>query len=223
MRADAARSRRKILDAARDVFLERGADAPLDLIVRRAGIGPATLYRRYPDRQALVRDLAEDLLTRLGEVARAALAEAERSGDAFAALRSFLHEAARMRMGAVVIVLLEQLTPSASLVRVRAETAAAAEELVRAARGQGALRDGIGLGDLVLLSVRLVRPLTGPLARLDPDGVLLHRDLDLALDGLDARAAHHAPTTADHPAEGLSFADLLAAAEEPDSAAAPKR
>ncbi|WSX25773.1 TetR/AcrR family transcriptional regulator [Streptomyces sp. NBC_00984] len=38
--ADAERSRRRILDAARDVFLERGLDAPLDLIVRRAGVGP---------------------------------------------------------------------------------------------------------------------------------------------------------------------------------------
>ncbi|MFJ6622017.1 TetR family transcriptional regulator [Kitasatospora sp. NPDC091335] len=87
MRADAAHSRRRILDA------------PLDLIVRRAGIGPGTLYRRYPDREALVRDLAGDLLTRLEGAAEAAAAADD---DAFEALRRFVHAAADLRMGAVI-------------------------------------------------------------------------------------------------------------------------
>ena len=54
LRADAERNRERILAAARDVFAERGLDAPLEAIARRAGVGQATLYRRFPTRQDLL-------------------------------------------------------------------------------------------------------------------------------------------------------------------------
>jgi formylglycine-generating enzyme required for sulfatase activity len=50
LRADARRNREQLLVAARDVFVEQGVDAPLDDVARRAGVGIATLYRRFPDR-----------------------------------------------------------------------------------------------------------------------------------------------------------------------------
>ncbi|MEL5959143.1 helix-turn-helix domain-containing protein [Streptomyces sp. CLV115] len=211
MRADAARSRRRILDAARDVFLERGLDAPLDLIVRRAGVGPGTLYRRYPDREALVRDLTGDLLARLESAAEAAAAVDD---DAFAAVRRFVHAAADLRMGAVILVLLEGLVVDEELVRIRTSTASTVEALIDAAHRSGRLRRDVGMGDLVLLSIRLSRPLPDGLDRLDPDGDLLHRHLDLALDGLDT-AAPTRSAAAPAPGTPLSFADLVAAADRP--------
>src|SRR5215212_7993468 len=54
LRADAERNRERILAAARDVFAERGLDAPLEAIARRAGVGQATLYRRFATRQDLL-------------------------------------------------------------------------------------------------------------------------------------------------------------------------
>lgn len=54
LRADAALRRDQILDAADAVFAEQGVTAPLDLVVARAGVGRATLYRNFPDRAALV-------------------------------------------------------------------------------------------------------------------------------------------------------------------------
>ncbi|OAT69247.1 hypothetical protein AWB85_22450 [Mycobacteroides immunogenum] len=211
MRADAARNRRRILDAARDVFLAQGLDAPLDAIVRRAGVGSGTLYRRYPDREALVRDLTGDLLVRLEGVAEAAAAGGD---DAFAALRRFLHGAADLRIGAVMPVLLEGLVVDDELVRIRTRTASTVGALIDAAHQSGRLRPDVGMGDLILLSIRLARPLPGGLDRLDVDGDLLHRHLDLALDGLDAAAA---PRSAAAPAPGtrLSFDDLVAAADRP--------
>lgn len=214
MRADAARSRRRILEAARDVFLTHGLDAPLDLIVRRAGIGPGTLYRRYPDREALVRDLTGDLLARLEGVAEAAAAA---DGDAFEAVRRFVHAAADLRMGAVVPVLLEGLVVDEELVRIRTATVSTVETLIDAAHRSGRLRHDVGMGDLVLLSIRLSRPLPGGLDRLDADGDLLHRHLDLALDGLDTAAAT-ASAAAPAPGTPLSFADLVAAADRPAAA-----
>jgi AcrR family transcriptional regulator len=53
MRADARRSRVKLLEAATAAFAEHGADAPLDEIARRAGVGIGTLYRHFPTRTDL--------------------------------------------------------------------------------------------------------------------------------------------------------------------------
>src|SRR5689334_13936227 len=50
MRADAQRSRAKLLTAATAAFAERGADAPLEDIAKRAGVGIGTLYRHFPTR-----------------------------------------------------------------------------------------------------------------------------------------------------------------------------
>ncbi|MEU9624455.1 helix-turn-helix domain-containing protein [Streptomyces sp. NPDC048155] len=210
MRADAERSRRRILDAARDVFLERGLDAPLDLIVRRAGVGPATLYRRYADREALVRDLTGDLLSRLEAAAHQAVRE---EGDAYA-VRRFVHAAAGLRMGAVIPVLLERLVVDQELIESRTRTSRALDHLIHAAHESGRLRPEVGAGDLILLSIRLSRPLPGGLSRLDTDGTLLHRHLDLALDGLTTQSA---PAPAPAPGEPLTFADLVAAADRPNT------
>src|ERR1700720_4423684 len=53
MRADARRSRVKLLEAATAAFAEHGADAPLEDIARRAGVGIGTLYRHFPTRTDL--------------------------------------------------------------------------------------------------------------------------------------------------------------------------
>ncbi len=55
LRADARRNQRRILTAARLVFADHGIDAPMATVARRAGVGVATLYRRFPTRDALVR------------------------------------------------------------------------------------------------------------------------------------------------------------------------
>lgn len=54
MRADARRNYDKLVEVARQVFREKGYDAPLDEIAKRAGVGPGTLYRHFPTRDALL-------------------------------------------------------------------------------------------------------------------------------------------------------------------------
>jgi AcrR family transcriptional regulator len=54
VRADARRNYDLLVTAARQAFLERGSDASLEDIARRAGVGIGTLYRRFPTRQALL-------------------------------------------------------------------------------------------------------------------------------------------------------------------------
>ena len=66
LRADARRNRQRILDAARDAFAEAGRAVPLDEIAARAGVGPGTVYRHFPTKdalfQAIVTDRVEDLV-----------------------------------------------------------------------------------------------------------------------------------------------------------------
>ncbi|WP_406019783.1 TetR/AcrR family transcriptional regulator [Nocardioides sp. NBC_00850] len=54
MRADAERNRERVLDAARELFAEQGLDASTNEVARRAGVGVATLFRRFPTRDDLV-------------------------------------------------------------------------------------------------------------------------------------------------------------------------
>src|SRR2546425_11354594 len=97
MRADARRNRHQLLIAARDVFAERGAGAPLEEIARRAGVGIATLYRRFPERESLMRAVVLDALDRVAQEAEHALAE---EPDAFEALARYMHRALELRIAA---------------------------------------------------------------------------------------------------------------------------
>src|SRR5690349_16231486 len=60
LRADARRNREQIIAAAKKMFLEFGPDVPMEEIARGAGVGVGTLYRRFPDREALIRAVARD-------------------------------------------------------------------------------------------------------------------------------------------------------------------
>jgi AcrR family transcriptional regulator len=53
-RADAERNRDRVLETAKEAFTRLGADASLDDIAKQAGVGPGTLYRHFPSREALI-------------------------------------------------------------------------------------------------------------------------------------------------------------------------
>jgi AcrR family transcriptional regulator len=77
LRADAARNAERILRAAREIYGERGPEAPIEVIARRAGVGERTLYRRFPTKGELVRAaldqcIAEDLTPTIEAVRGAA-------------------------------------------------------------------------------------------------------------------------------------------------------
>ena len=54
LRTDAQRNRERILEVAREAFMQYGSQATMDDIVRRAEVGPGTLYRHFPTRDALI-------------------------------------------------------------------------------------------------------------------------------------------------------------------------
>lgn len=95
LRRDAARNRQRILKAAADVFTERGLDASLDDVARRAGVGVGTVYRRFPSKAALADALFEQRIDALVLLAEQASTEP----DPWAGLVAFLERAAEMLAG----------------------------------------------------------------------------------------------------------------------------
>ncbi|WP_030668531.1 TetR/AcrR family transcriptional regulator [Streptomyces cellulosae] len=191
-RADALRNRERIVTAAREMFTEFGPDVPLDDIARRAGVGNATVYRNFPDRDALVREVVCSVMDRTSEAAEQALAE---SGDAFAALERFVHVSADERISALCPMLataFDQNHPDLEAARERLEQIV--EELMDRAKAAGQLRTDVGVGDLMVAMAQLSRPPAGT-ACVSADR-FVHRHLQLFVDGLRAPARSVLPGAA---------------------------
>jgi AcrR family transcriptional regulator len=73
LRTDAERNRSRIVVAARQVFAEQGLEAPLTEVARRAGVGPATLYRRFPSREDLITGAFAGKMTAYADAVETAL------------------------------------------------------------------------------------------------------------------------------------------------------
>ncbi len=90
LRADAERNRQRILVAAEELFLERGASVSLDEVAKRAKVGAGTLYRRFPTREALLAATSNERFMSVAEASRARGADHQPEE----ALRRFLEELA---------------------------------------------------------------------------------------------------------------------------------
>ncbi|URM92727.1 TetR/AcrR family transcriptional regulator [Streptomyces sp. MRC013] len=183
------RNRERIVAAAREAFVESGAEAALDEIARRAGVGNATLYRHFPDRTALVREVVVHVMARVAQSAERAAAE---EADPFAALRRFAHEAADERVGALCPMLsgaFDHDEPGVAAARDRLE--GAVEGLFARARTAGRLRPDAAAGDLLTALSQLTRPLPGTAC--PANDRFVHRHLQLLLDGLEAPGRSRLP------------------------------
>ncbi|MEU6734730.1 helix-turn-helix domain-containing protein [Streptomyces physcomitrii] len=205
-RADALRNRERIVTAAREMFVELGAEAALDEVARRAGLGNATLYRHFPDRSALMHAVFLEVMGNVEGLARQLLAEtdddtaAARNGadedpggaDAFGALRRFAHGAAAERIGALCSLRFTDFDQNhPDLVAARARINADVEALMERARAAGQLRTDVTVEDLLVALAHLSRPLPGTVC-LDLDAYF-RRHLEIFLDGLRAPAHSELP------------------------------
>lgn len=179
-RADARRNRRRLLDAAIELVLERGGEPSRDAVAQRAGVGIGTLYRHFPDRQALLRAVVLDVLDRTIESGDSALAESATGGEA---LRLYMHAAVDTGLG--VVNLVHGLLDSTDWPDRQIAARRVLDRLIDAARRDGALDDTVAATDLALATIRFCRPLA---IGIDPadERVIAHRQLDCYLDGLMA-------------------------------------
>lgn len=196
MRADARRNQERLLTAARELIAERGAGVPLEDIARAAGVGIATLYRRFPDREALLRTVVLDALTRT----RLAAERAAELDDPFEALATYLRVALELRVSAVMPQVLDAMDLDDPEIA-QARDATAVERLVDAARDAGAIPADVSFADIAMMLVRIARPLPGPLP-LEAKDELARRHLDLFIRGL------RAPATEELAGSALSLTEL---------------
>jgi AcrR family transcriptional regulator len=192
LRADASRNRERIVAAAREAFVEHGAEVTFDQIARRAGVGNATMYRHFTDRSELIRQVMLEVMDRVVELAESALAQAP---DAFEALQRFVHGAADERIGALCPMLSDDdELIAAELAEKRIRLHRALEDIMDKARGAGLLRPDVTPGDILIVLPRLTRPLPGTACRnLDR---FVDRHLQLFLDGMRAPGHSALPGTA---------------------------
>jgi AcrR family transcriptional regulator len=149
LRADAQLNRDRILSAAAEVFAERGVGVPLEEIARRAGVGVATLYRRFPTRADLAEAAFERSMSQYTEAVDRALAN-KRAGDGF---RGLIFEVCELQArDAGLRDLLTTAFPATSTVEQRIGAAVERlKELVTRAQAEGVVRPDLVVADVVVM------------------------------------------------------------------------
>jgi AcrR family transcriptional regulator len=181
LRADARRNRERILESARAVFAESGADAQIDDVARHAGVGVGTVYRHFPTKQALLAELVRQTFRLFTGWARAAL---EAGGEPFALIEGLLRRIAETAAGDAGVQY--ALASSAGQAQTEApaeqdELIAVIAELIERARRAGTIRPGIEAIDIAMLICGVVSVM-GP-----RPGFHWRRHLDLVIDTLRVR------------------------------------
>jgi AcrR family transcriptional regulator len=185
LRADAERNRAKLLDAAADLFAAKGLSVGLDEIARHAGVGVATAYRRFPDKEVLIQALFEERLDAFVANAERALAAA----DPWRGLAGFMEAAIELHVAnrGLRELVFGSRHGAAFVAGARARVAPLLDELVRRAQAGGQLRADLEPTDLTLLQF-MVASLADLPGRRSED--VWRRCLGIALDGLRAEGAH---------------------------------
>jgi AcrR family transcriptional regulator len=171
LRRDAVRNHQLVVAAAREVFAEFGTDASMELIASRAGVGVGTVYRRFPNKEALVDEISGLMLRELTEVARRSLDLPDGAGlEAFLRVigrslsehRGYADKLVGRSKAACVELLRDRIT-----------------ELLVQARGAGRVAPGVELGDVMALiwALRGIVETSGGVA---PDAWQRHLDFHLA-------------------------------------------
>jgi AcrR family transcriptional regulator len=154
LRTDARDNRDRLLEAARELFAEVGLDVPMRAIARRAGVGAATLYRRFPTKQALIDQAFTQEMRRCREIVDAACADP----DPWRGMCSMIQGLAELnaRNQGFVDAFMVTASSPADVAAHRSEMLRAIDRLGRRAKQAGALRPDFVLDDfiLILLAVR---------------------------------------------------------------------
>lgn len=182
LRADAERNRHRILAAAREVFARRGLEAGLDEIARHAGVGTGTVYRRFPDKRALVEALFDERLDQVVALAE----QAARRPDPWPALCELLESLVGMQIEdrGLKDVIFGEIGDLESFRQRRAQILPLVAQVVERAAAAGMLRPDVELTDFAALQVMLTQ-VAAFAAEVSPQ--LWRRYLALMLDGLRAR------------------------------------
>ena len=178
-RRDAERNREAILEAARAAFAEAGVGVGVDQIARRAGVGPATLYRHFASKSELVDAVLERRAVALCEVVE----KSDEIAEPATALRDLFHRVvdAQMRDRAIRDLLAWADAESVREVPALAKLGEMIGRIVERARSAGALREDARLEDVLVLQMAF-ECVSASAGKVAPDA--MHRLADIVVDGL---------------------------------------
>jgi AcrR family transcriptional regulator len=180
LRADARRNRARLLEVAARAFAECGMDLPMEELARRAGVGIGTVYRHFPNKEALLDALRVDQLTWQLERTRQALAE----DDAWQAFRDLVHDGAARQAQDVAscdLIMSNTVVESETAAALREDGGREMAKLIERAQASGGMRADFTTADVPLLFASIV----GAIRAFGPAGPW-RRQVDFALDGLRA-------------------------------------
>ncbi|HEY1511226.1 MAG TPA: helix-turn-helix domain-containing protein [Solirubrobacteraceae bacterium] len=195
-RADAERNRRRLLDAAAELFGERGLEVGVAEIARRAGIGRGTLFRNFPTKDDLIAAIVVEQMTEAAAWGRDLLGE----DDAGAALFGFLEEAVRrqQRSRALFEAVQDSFLANSEIRAAHAEVVDVLGKLLSRAQAADAVRGDITAIDVLLL-LKGACEAAAAFQRIDPE--IAGRQLDLiraAINPINAQALRgRSPTLED--------------------------
>ncbi|WUW21007.1 TetR/AcrR family transcriptional regulator [Streptomyces sp. NBC_01463] len=149
LRADARHNRDRILDAAREAYAAHGIDVPVTTIARRAGVGVATLYRRFPTRAALITEAFAEQLA----LCVAALDDALDDPDPWRGFCTLVEKVCAMQATdrGFTAAFLSRFPDAVDFDGERARAEAGIARLVRRAQDAGRLRADFAPSDVTLL------------------------------------------------------------------------
>jgi AcrR family transcriptional regulator len=187
LRRDAAENRRRLLDAASQVFAAHGLEAGVEEIARVAGVGMGTLYRRFPTKDALIAALVRDVVDAMNSLAESAAARDDGSGLEFFLEAAIAYQSEHR--GCLPRLWNNGLDRN-SMAHVRRTIG----DLLEDAKAHGRVRPDVTPTDLTMImwSMRGVIEATGDIA---PDA--WRRHLDIVVAGLrpSAHSLGHRPLT----------------------------
>ncbi|MEW1552050.1 TetR/AcrR family transcriptional regulator [Streptomyces tsukubensis] len=150
MRSDAHRNYQRLLAAAEGVFGESGADASLEEVARRAGVGIGTLYRHFPTRKALLEAMLRGGIDAL-EIRAEELITAEDSAAALAEWMRALRDHATRYRGLSAALMVDLLDENSGVAATCGSMLQAATALLHRAQHEGTVRGDVTIGDAVTM------------------------------------------------------------------------
>ena len=149
LRSDARDNRERILEAARVLFAAEGLGVPMREVARRAGVGPATLYRRFPTKEALLTEAFADQVT----ACRAVVDEALREPDPWEGFRLVVERIVELhaRDRGFTAAFLSAYPEAVDVTAEREYALRVVADLAQRARAAGTLRPDFVLDDLILV------------------------------------------------------------------------
>lgn len=169
------------MDAARAVFAEQGADAPVTEIVRRAGFAKGTFFRHFATKEALVQALLTDRLTKLEELAREINTTFDPGWESLSLMMKRILALLEDDRSLGEFLERGDITPTPAMRRGRRAFGDEVETAVRGAQATGEVRPDVTTSDLLSIVFMLSRTTS---RHRRPERKLRRHHLQLFLDGI---------------------------------------